>query len=427
MNGYPLSRAKADLEKVRSLPENEFPHYQQEAAMAIAKHHYSNNSFYRKKVGDRFPERWEDLPIMEKTDYQVPLASMISKGYSVKNVFTSKTSGSSGHPMYFARDKYSHARNWAFVMERYNALEIPVGSRTAWFYGLPKELIPRLKERFKDWLMNRFRFVVFDLSEDALERIVRKFSTDSFRGIYGYTHSVVYFAKYLLKTNRTLKAISPTLKHVIVTSEVCTLEDREIMTRAFGVSVSSEYGASEFGYIGYDIGHDRWQIARENLLVEVVPVEGLSTTEFGGKILVTDFSNRAFPFIRFSVGDVGTLQHGHGKSVSDILTRLMGRTNDMALLPSGKVVPGLVFYYVSKSIIEKAMGIRQYVIRQRTKDTFEFIIESSSKLDRQVELAIEKDIMGYLEDGLRVNYTYVDSIAKTTNGKIKHFYSDVEV
>jgi hypothetical protein len=65
------------------------------------------------------------------------------------------------------------------------------------------------------------------------------------------------------------------------------------------------------------------------------------------------------------------------------------------------------------------MGIRQYVIRQRTKDTFEFIIESSSKLDRQVELAIEKDIMGYLEDGLRVNYTYVDSIAKTTNGKIK--------
>jgi hypothetical protein len=55
MNGYPLSRAKADLEKVRSLPENEFPHYQQEAAMAIAKHHYSNNSFYRKKVGDRFP------------------------------------------------------------------------------------------------------------------------------------------------------------------------------------------------------------------------------------------------------------------------------------------------------------------------------------------------------------------------------------
>jgi len=47
-------------------------------------------------------------------------------------------------------------------------------------------------------------------------------------------------------------------------------------------------------------------------------------------------------------------------------------------------------------------------------------------LDREVEIAIERDITGYLEDGLQVQYVYVTSIQKATNGKIKHFYSEVE-
>lgn len=199
------------------------------------------------------------------------------------------------------------------------------------------------------------------------------------------------------------------------------------MQQAFGVTIKSEYGASEFGYIGYDIGHDRWRIASENLLVEVVPIEGLSVTEYGGRVLVTDFNNKAFPFIRFSIGDIATLEREPGRPFPDVLTKLMGRTNDMAILPSGKVVPGLVFYYVSKSIIEKAKGIRQYVIRQRTKDTFEFIIEATDKLNHEIEIAIERDIIEYLEEGLQVQFSYVTSIDKSTNGKIKHFYSEVEV
>lgn len=425
VNGYPIAKAKSDLEDIRRLPELEFSQFQQKAAFAIARHHYKSNPFYRNKVGDSFPTRWEDLPIMEKQDYQIPLDAMLGDGFAVGNLFTSKTSGSSGHPMYFARDKYCHARNWVFVMDRYRALSIPVGSRTAWFYGMPKEKLPRLRERFKDWLMNRYRFIVFDLSDGALEKIVASFKKDSFEGMYGYTHSIVYFAKYLIKTKRVLKDFSPDLRHVIVTSEVCTAEDREIMIKAFGVPVSSEYGASEFGYIAYDVGHDRWRIARENVFVEVVEMDGLSSREFGGRILVTDLNNRAFPFIRFSIGDLGTLVQEPGRSVPDVLTRLMGRTNDMAILPSGRTVPGLVFYYVSKSIIEKARGIRQYVIRQRSRDTFEFIIESDVPLDKVVESSIEKDIAGYLEPGLKVNYIYVDSVERTTNGKIKHFYSEV--
>ena len=51
------------------------------------------------------------------------------------------------------------------------------------------------------------------------------------------------------------------------------------------------------------------------------------------------------PFIRYEIGDVGILDE---KSTlkKPILKKLIGRTSDVALLPSGKKSPGLTFYYV---------------------------------------------------------------------------------
>jgi phenylacetate-CoA ligase len=51
-----------------------------------------------------------------------------------------------------------------------------------------------------------------------------------------------------------------------------------------------------------------------------------------------------------------------------ILKQLIGRTNDVAILPSGKA-PGLTFYYITKSIIEDDGNVKS-LIRQTTIDTF---------------------------------------------------------
>lgn len=424
LNGYPVLKAGKDINQIRLLKGKDFVDYQQKAKWEIVQHHFTNNPFYRGKVGSEIPTQWSDLPVLEKMDFQLPLQDILANGYEVSKIYTSKTSGSSGHPMYFGRDNYSHARNWSVVIDRYRNLGMPVGAKIIWFYGLVKELLPRLKERLKDWLMNRNRFVVFDLSESALNQLMQRFSRKKYVGIYGYTHSVVHFAKYLRDKNIILKDICPSLKSIIVTSELCTLDDRKIMESSFGVKVYSEYGASEFGYIGFDNGHDTWQLSEENLFVEVLPVDGLPVETYGGKVVVTDLTNKAFPFIRFSIGDLASLKPDPENPGRQILTRLMGRTNDMATLKSGRIVPGLVFYYVSKSIIEKAKGIRQYVVRQTSISSFEFVLEATEKLSESIEDTIRQDIAEYLEPGLSVTFIYVDSIAKSTNGKIKHFYSD---
>lgn len=93
-------------------------------------------------------------------------------------------------------------------------------SLQARFYGIPLDFIGYQKERFKDFLTKRFRFPIFDLSDEVLEKMLRKFENTKFEYLNGYTSSIVLFAKFLRKQNLILKDICPTLKVCMVTSEM---------------------------------------------------------------------------------------------------------------------------------------------------------------------------------------------------------------
>ena len=49
------------------------------------------------------PESWDEIPFMEKKDFQNDISKLLSIGYSKKNCYISNTSGSSGTPMFFAK------------------------------------------------------------------------------------------------------------------------------------------------------------------------------------------------------------------------------------------------------------------------------------------------------------------------------------
>ena len=89
------------------------------------------------------------------------------------------------------------------------------------------------------------------------------------------------------------------VKIVIVTSEICTKWDRLVMEEAFNVPIISEYGASEVGYIGTELTPNIWQVAKENVFLE---------NDKNGNILVTSLHNKAMPFIRYNIGDVGQIE-----------------------------------------------------------------------------------------------------------------------
>jgi phenylacetate-CoA ligase len=425
-NGFPIKKAKDEMRKIVALSEKEQEVFLENKKLEIVNFHLQNNPFYQELSGFKTLENWNDLPILNKKNLQKPLQERLSKGYSSKNIYVNKTSGSSGDPFVFAKDNYSHAMTWASNIYRFGWYGIDFNtSFQARFYGIPLDFIGNKKERIKDFLVNRYRFPIFDLSDAVLERFLQKFKSKKFDYINGYTSSIVLFAKFLQQKNIVLKTICPTLKVCIVTSEMLFEEDKIVMEKQFGVPIINEYGASELDLIAFENPEGEWQVNSETLFVEILDDEN-NVLPYGteGRIVITSLFNKAHPFIRYDIGDIGILDP---KSTlkKPILKKLIGRTNDVAILPSGKKSPGLTFYYVTKSIIEDDGNVKEFIIKQTKIDAFEIEYVSETELNLEQIKKIEAAIALYLEVGLNFTFIRKEKLERTNRGKLKQFKSMV--
>jgi phenylacetate-CoA ligase len=424
LKGFPIKKAQVAFDHIQSITEAEYPQYIAQKRNEIVAFHLKHNASYKALVGNANPEAWESLPVMTKKDFQKPLKERLSTGFTTKNVYVNKTSGSSGDPFIFAKDKFSHALTWVNIIERFGWFGIDFNqSLQARFYGIPLDFIGNNKERLKDFLSHRYRFPIFDLSDKVLEDVLLQFGRKRFNYINGYTSSIVLFAKFLQRKKIVLTSVCPTLKCCVVTSEMLFENDKILLESQFGVPVVNVYGPSILDLIAFQNPQDEWQVNSETLYVEILD-EHNNVLPNGeeGRVVITSLYNKAHPFIRYDIGDIGILDE-QSTTKKPLLKKLIGRTNDVALLPSGKKSPGLTFYYVTKSIIEDDGNVKEFVIKQTKIDTFDIEYVSEKTLTVAQIQAIEKAITTYLESGLIFNFLRRETLERSKSGKLKQFVS----
>ncbi|MGO3184422.1 MAG: phenylacetate--CoA ligase family protein [Aequorivita sp.] len=362
LNGFPIVKAKVRLKTIEQIQENDYRNYIYKAREEIVQHHIANNPFYKNFIRTK-DLAWENIPVMTKRHLQQPLEDRLSTGFTKKSVYINKTSGSSGTPFIFAKDKFCHALTWAEIINRFGSLGIDFNSSLqARFYGIPLNFQGYYKERIKDFFSHRYRFPIFDLSEIKMEEILSSFKTKKYDYINGYTSSIVLFARFLKERDILLTKVCPTLKYCIVTSEMLFDDDKKLMETVFGVPVINEYGASEVDLIAFTGNEGELIVNSRTIFVEILD-EYDKPVPLGdsGRIVITSLYNKAHPMIRYDIGDIGILASSSTYK-KPILEKLIGRTNDIAQLPSGKTVPGLSFYYVTKSIISNDGNVKEFRI-----------------------------------------------------------------
>ncbi|TRX37863.1 phenylacetate--CoA ligase family protein [Flavobacterium sp. ZT3R18] len=424
LNGFPIQEANTELQKILAIPEEEYVHYIEQKKMEIFNFHLQNNPFYKELVGTASFKNWSDLPILNKGNLQKPLQERLSMGYTSKNTFVNKTSGSSGNPFVFAKDKFCHALIWVNIMRRFQWHGIDFNhSYQARFYGMPLDFVSNKKLRIKDFLSHRYRFTIFDLSDKGLEKIVRKFSNSKFDYINGYTSSIVLLANYLKKNDLFLDTICPTLKVCIVTSEMLFEEDKMLLEERFRIPIVNEYGAAELDVIALESAEGEWKVNAETIFVEILD-ENNQVVPYGtaGRIVVTSLYNKAHPMIRYEVGDMGILDE---KSTlkNPILKKLIGRTNDIAVLPSGKIAPGMTFYSITKKLFGDQGNVKEFVIKQTKLDTFEIEYTSDVELNEKEINNIKTVFSNYLEPHLYYFFIRKKVLERGKSGKLKQFIS----
>lgn len=423
-NGFPIHEAKKHLKEIQSKSDTETKAYLEHKKQEIVNYHLENNPFYKTLAENANCNDWSNIPIMTKRDLQQPLTKRLSTGFTKKNIYINKTSGSSGDPFIFAKDKFCHALTWSVFIDRYSWFNLDLShSKQARFYGIPLNKKGYYKERLKDKLSNRFRFSVFDLSNSQLERNVEKFKKTHFDYLNGYTSSIVQFAKYLKRKNMVLKTICPSLKACIVTSEMLFEDDKHLLESQLGIPIINEYGAAELGLIAFQNTKNEWLINTNDLFIEILD-EHNNILPFGeeGRIVITSLYNKAHPFIRYDLGDIGKLSK-NSTLQKPILEKLIGRTNDIVTLPSGKKAAGLAFYYVTKTIIEDSANVKEFIIEQLKLDCFRISYVSLSALSEEEKTKIKTAISKYLEPNLIVAFEQKQSLGRSNRGKLKQFKS----
>jgi phenylacetate-CoA ligase len=242
---------------------------------------------------------------------------------------------------------------------------------------------------------------------------------------YLMTHptNMYRLANYCLENDIRLEGLSQAL----TISEMLRPEVRDACRAAWGVGVADIYSGRDVGYIALQCPeHDHYHVQAEGLYLEVLDEDGnLCQPGETGRVIVTPLDNFAMPLIRYDIGDFAEVGEvcpcGRGLPV---LKRIVGRVQDMVILPGGKRRWTLLSAGNIESFLTIA-PIRQYQFVQKDLETIEVHLVVDRDLTNPEKEAVRDWVVAKLDHPFTVTFDFVDDIPRSSMGKYQDFISEV--
>ncbi|MDE7183253.1 MAG: phenylacetate--CoA ligase family protein [Lachnospiraceae bacterium] len=376
----------------------------------ILKHAAATTEFYASYEGilelDKFP-------IVNKIDYQQRWDKFVSSAYAgAPKCHLESTSGSTGTPLEILYDQRKSRRRNATSIFLNTLADFRIGDRQAYL----RVWINRVQKSFiKKWVMNLITVDTANLNDAHLQEICDIFKHKRVKAIAGYASSLSMLALYIRDHNIDCSKLG--VKTITPTSETVSPYIRNELKKQFNCTVSSIYGAEEFGTIGIQTkDSDDYYMDTSGFFYEVLKMEEDVPAEDGeaGRLVITDLYNYAFPLIRYENGDVverKTVKTNKGK-YRQYFTQIYGRKIDLIYDTNGEPVS-------PHAISIKMWGIEnisQWKFIQTGMKTYRFVI-NGKKAD---EAGIRSMMCEELGKDAEILFEYVDDIPVLSLGKRKY-------
>lgn len=370
-----------------------------------------NAPYYREKFAEIDVDSFtsiqdiEQLPMLSKKEV-LEHSNEIHTHYNFKKTFTATTSGSSGDPLVYKREESADSFNRASIFRGYSWHQVEPWERNGYFWGFDFSLVQRIKVQLLDSLQNRFR--VFDYKEQSFKKFVNKLQQATY--IHGYS-SMIYQSAKLINEQQLPKPKK--LKMVKGTSEKIYDSYKAEIKEAFGVPIISEYGAAETGIIAFECTEGKMHVNMEGVIVE----------EIAQQIVVTNLQMKAFPIIRYQLGDYiklapkeVTCSCGKAHYILEEVTGRIGKN----VYGKAHIYPSLYFYYIFKNLGKKHNLKLTYQIIQKEKGILIFNLEEN--LTNNELALLKKEIHHYFSDDItyKINQNVKKKVGKE---KTKSFIS----
>ncbi|MBK8230727.1 MAG: phenylacetate--CoA ligase family protein [Candidatus Eisenbacteria bacterium] len=322
------------------------------------------------------------------------------------------TGGSTGTPLRYVLSRQAQSAQWGHLWRAWSTAGFQPGEAIGIVAGRSLLAGRRTARRIYASLQNWITLDAFDLSDRSMDRFARALAQRRVRYLYGYASALATFADWLDANRRPLL-----LQAVFTTAEQLLPTARRTIERGARAEVFDTYGANDGGISAFECQHhDGWHLGIERCVVEVVRADGTECAPGEvGRVISTDLDNRAFPFLRYEVGDLAALDPtpcACGRSLPR-LTRLSGRLSDLLSLPNGLQVHGELFSH----LLRDEEGVRRYQAIQTGPNAIEvrlavFDSRSEPLIDRlRTQLSA---LLPEVDLSLRVT----DEFVHTAGGKV---------
>ena len=361
------------------------------------------------------------LPVLTRQFVQQHREELVADGIARDRLLLTKTSGSTGIPLEFystREDQLDHG--YARSIRALQWTGIQLGDRTA-AVGRPRSHTAGRGHVLRSIArgMQRTTPVYVDsLSDVNLPEVVRLLASAGLVGIRAYPNAIALIAAFIKDTGSPV----PAVKTVVTGGAELLTHERSIVREVFGTEPHSNYSSYEAYEIACECSaHEGLHISAEDVLVEVVDDSDAPVPPgVEGRILITNLHNYGMPFIRYDIGDSGSMLAGAcscGRTLPR-LGSLVGRKNRFLVTRSGsRIFSGTLFLDRLSSL-----GMRQYQIVQDSVDTVVMRLvadPSASSVDERS--ALERKVLDMFQSKfgpeLALRVEFVDRIEPTEAGK----------
>jgi O-antigen/teichoic acid export membrane protein/phenylacetate-coenzyme A ligase PaaK-like adenylate-forming protein len=345
--------APADFAELRDLARSErldperLLALQQDRAAEIVRFAMARSEFYRERCARAGieprdlsdPEAFLSLPVLERADVREHFERIRTDEATPGNFQHAVTGGTTNEPLRILRDKRAQHRTLTWRLQRWWGVGPGENQAVIW---RETSFSPwrTLRTDALWWPTRTLRLDANAIDTAAVTAFVQSWGRIRPQLLQGYVGAVIEVARVVESSGWTL----PPPKAVGTTAAPISPAQKQYLGEIFGAPVYDMYQCMEVPMLAGECpARGGLHVFADCRLVEILDAAGrpIGPGE-SGTVVVTDFRNRVFPFIRYRLGDRARWRQGACACgvTFPLLEPVRGRVTDSLRLPSGLVVSG---------------------------------------------------------------------------------------
>jgi phenylacetate-CoA ligase len=366
----------------------------------------------------RGPQDLSLLPIVRKSDIKAAPDAFVqaSEAGQLGRYFSDRTSGSTGTPLTVfrcPRERDIQIAKWlrVLLLSGYRPTHKVLSLTSPGRLAEGRSVLQR-------FALFRRKAVDYTLPPEALANQLIEYRPDV---VYGVRTSLLLVAEELARRDARI----PAVKLLVAGGEVIDGRTRRKCQEAFGIDLTETYGTVELGVMAYQARADKGlRLIEDCTFFEFLDEHG-NPAKPGqlGRVVVTDLHGWLMPFIRYEQGDLAQYslrRNARGETVR-VIDRIVGRQDDLAPLPDGRLLTYLDFY----ELMDVYPGVTCFKVRQQTHASFIVELVTSPEYYRTINGELLEKLRRLSALPLHFDVKRVESIAPDPNGKLRMLVSEV--